>query len=105
MRVRKITCILNGVVAIRPRWLRELCRRLDVEVPKPAVRCAGIWMFTYAAWEDFLAASKPASQGSGDECDEFCSQACENDEGCQFSAGEPPECVGVCNNCEVFLQT
>ncbi len=39
----------------------------------------------------------------GGGCDDFCGAACADNEGCDLSFGNSPDCGALCNDGEVFL--
>lgn len=42
--------------------------------------------------------------GLGGGCQDFCDDACEGHGGCDFPAGEPGDCIAVCEDGEVFIE-
>lgn len=44
-----------------------------------------------------------ARGGGGGGCDDFCGEACEAHDGCDFSFGDAGECGAACNDGEVLL--
>lgn len=107
----KITNIGAEHVVVEIRDLHELLRRSGTKLSKQLLgeleRCGRFAVADLHTWQVILCmvcdALRRRRVGDG-ECNDFCSEACEEDDGCDEAGGTAGECVAVCRNGEVYLQ-
>ncbi len=111
--MKRITHIGGDHVVIRRRNFRTMVKRLGREASEfeeMLERCGRYYVATRDAWQVVLEdLSTVDGEGSlararGGDCDDGCDDVCERDGGCDFTGGDPGECVYVCENGEVYLQ-
>lgn len=106
--MRRITKIGEEHVVVRRQHLREMLSRARVQIePKEfADRCGRFYVFHLERWRDLLDVVREgyATARAGNGCDDFCGAACADNNGCDFSFGDPPDCGASCVDGEVFLQ-
>ncbi len=74
-------------------WI-EMLRRFKVTLDKKDARIAEL--------EAELGGRQ--ARGGGGDCDSFCGTVCEDNGGCDFAFGEPPECGAACGDGSVKIQ-
>jgi len=41
---------------------------------------------------------------SGGDCEQFCEDSCEDQDGCDLEFGSPGDCGAICSSGEIFLE-